>query len=167
MTGRPNYGKARPWLTAFLANPPDTDQCITWPFSCDNNGYAQVNWEGTIRKVARVVLTHTAGPAPTGRRIEAAHAPLVCHNRGCINPRHLRWATPAENNADKLADDTHHRGQRHGMASLTNAQALAIYHAKGEHLAIGARYGVSRQSVTNIKNGHTWTWLTGHKRAAA
>lgn len=162
----PNYGKAKPWLAAFLVDPPATDDCIPWPFSLDNNGYAQVNWEGSIRKTARVVLQHLTGPAPAGRRIEAAHAPGICHNRACVNPRHLRWATPTENSADKLTDGTHHRGQRHGMANLTDAQALTIYHADGDHTSIAGRYGISRQAVTNIKNGHTWAWLTGHRRAA-
>lgn len=160
------WGEARDWLADLLANPPDTDDCIVWPYSLDNNGYGQINWQSTINKVPRIVLTELVGPPPPGNRIEAAHAPLVCHERACVNPRHLRWATCAENNADKLLDDTHHRGQRHGSAKLTDADALAIYEADGQHTDIAAAYNVSRQSVSNIKNGHTWTWLTGHRRVA-
>jgi hypothetical protein len=54
----------------------------------------------------RYVLTLTAGPPPFPRAV-AAHAPLVCHNPACVNPRHLRWASQAENAADMKIDGTY------------------------------------------------------------
>jgi hypothetical protein len=90
----------------------------------------------------------------------------LCHRRACINPRHLRWASYAENNADKLLDGTHNRGQRCGTVKLTDDDVLAIYRAVGLHREIAASYNVTRQTVGSIKNGLNWIWLTGHRRAA-
>jgi len=44
----------------------------------------------------RMALVLTVGPAPR-RGLHAAHS---CHNRTCVNPAHLRWATQRENLKD-------------------------------------------------------------------
>ena len=48
---------------------------------------------------------------------------------------------------------------------LTEADVLEIYTATGKNNAeIGARYGVSGFTVTKIKAGINWAWLTGGGR---
>lgn len=58
------------------------------------------------------------------------------------------------------------RGSRSHHAVLTEAQALAVYRDPRTHKTIAESYGVGRQTVTNIKLGESWAWLTGHRRAA-
>jgi hypothetical protein len=74
------------------------DGCLLWPFS-RTNGYAMINIGNHPTSVSRTICERIHGP-PIGARNQAAHS---CGNGaiGCITPRHLRWATRAENEADK------------------------------------------------------------------
>jgi len=87
----------------------ETDDCINWPFSLAARGYGRIMYEGKNEYVSRVVLIKTQGPPPTPQH-EACHSPLICNNSACINKRHLRWATHAENMADMAIDGTRSGG---------------------------------------------------------
>lgn len=143
-----------------------TDDCIVWPFALSDNGYGKVNIGGGMRNVHRIVLEQVAGQPPVPG-MYAAHAPLICHNRACVNPRHLRWATPTQNSADKLIDGDTNRGERHGNSKLTATQVLAIFRDRRSCEAIAADYGVSKSNVLAIRTGRTWGWLTHTSKAVA
>lgn len=87
------------------------DECLIWPFGKFANGYGQVCVDKTNKVASREMCTAAHGE-PVGDRIEAAHS---CGNGhlGCVNPRHLRWATKTENEADKKL----HRQQRAAIAA--------------------------------------------------
>ena len=78
----------------------------------------------------------------------------------CINPRHLRWASATGNAADRLADDTHNRGERCGTSKLTESEVLEIYASGESQQVLASRYGVSQSAVSFIKLGKRWGWLT-------
>ena len=136
----------------------NNDECLFWSFS-RSRGAAMIYIDGHNARVARIVCERTHGPAPTPGH-EAAHS---CGNDhlGCVSPKHLRWATPSENNQDKLSHGTHNRGERHNLAKLTEADVREIRRLRGtaSRAEIAERFGVSVATVKGIYSGHTWGWL--------
>ena len=124
----------------------DTDDCIMWPHGkCQ--GYGVLRYKGKVTGAHRLVLSLYTGETPNGK--EACHS---CHNPACINHRHLYWGSHSDNMADKVAAGTDSRGERSGMAKITNEQALAIRADKRVDRLVAEDYGVSRRTINSIKN---------------
>ena len=51
-------------------------------------------------------------------------------------------------------------GAANGRSILTPSQALAIYTDERPHQQIADAYGLKRSTVTSIKIGDRWGWLT-------
>lgn len=145
------------WLRNMESAPP-TDECVLWPFSVGGPGYGQAWVNKKVVTAHRHMCEAAHGPAPEGT--EAAH---LCGVRRCVNPKHLRWATRRENQADKATHGTLRYGERHQNAKLTEKQARAIFHDTRTHQEIADDYGVGRRTVGRIKDGTRWTRL-GEKR---
>lgn len=133
--------------------------CLTWPYSKDNNGYGKVVIDGNRVLVHRHIceIVHGEPPTPTHK---AAHSCGKGH-LGCINPRHLSWKTDAENEADKLAHGTRSLGERNGQSKLTEEQAREILRLNGIYprQKIADEFGVSRSAVRLIHQRINWAWL--------
>lgn len=156
LAGRQTYhGQPLTFLRAALVDPPD--DCIQWPFA-KRNGYPVVRYNGGMIGAHRLALELSDGPPPTQQH-EAAHSPLVCHNKLCINPRHLRWAAGTENAADRILDGTSNRGPKHYKSKLTESQALSVRTDVRSPAEIAADLGMSRQAISDIKSGRNWSWL--------
>lgn len=140
-----------------------TDECIEWPYAKTSAGYGQIRHHGRAQIVTRLVLTATIGPPPEPNS-HAAHAPGVCHNPGCINPRHLRWASAWENAQDRCADGTVLAGENHPGSKLTTAQVLEILIDQRPLAAIAADHKIGVMQVSRIKNRKTWNRLIGGTR---
>ena len=154
--GRTAVGEPEKFLEAALLA--RTGDCIVWPFGTTSTGYAGINTFRGFRRVSHIVLERCVGPAPSDEHI-AAHAPQVCHNPLCINYRHLRWATRAENEADKLLDGTDARGEKHGQSKLTESVVQSI-RLDGRPVAqIAWEHGVHVETIRKIKRGARWGWL--------
>lgn len=114
-------------------------------------------WEANKVAVFRphtLVMTAFVGPRPTGLE--------CCHNDGNPANNHLsnlRWDTSKNNHADKVRHGTTNRGERCGMAKLTEAQVRAIRSDTRLHRVIADEYGVRSSAISRIKNGKRWAHL--------
>jgi hypothetical protein len=148
-------GEPRRFITEVLTHP--GDGCVFWPYGAGGRGYGGLNVGGRKRSAHVVVCEMAHGPKPSDDH-EVAHG---CGNRMCVNPRHLRWATGAENQADRFIHGTASIGESHPQAKLTEASVREIRSLQGAlTLAeIGKRYGVNPTTVHGILSRRRWAWL--------
>jgi len=144
-----NNGQRAAWIRANL-DFPHKDWCLIWPFARSDTGYAIFG--EPPRKVHRLMCEHRHGPAPTPEH-HAAHSCDRGHD-GCVNPWHLDWKTPSDNQYDRYRDGAAPRPRY----KLTPEQAREIRDLKGlEHTKdTAARYGIRESNVRLIQSGKTW-----------
>lgn len=112
------------------------------------------------RLVHRLVAIAFLGPPPADG-MEAAHENGVSDDNRLSN---LSWKTKKANQADRVRHGTHNRGERHGIARLTDRQAAEIIprvDAGESRVAIAREYGVSRYVVGHIARGRSYRHLRG------
>lgn len=148
------------WPMRFLeeALTYEGDDCLIWPFTRNNAGYGQVQRDGRMHLVTRLVCERTHGPAP--ERYEAAHSCGNGHG-GCINRHHLSWKTTTENANDKRIHGTMLQGEKHPSAKLRDEDVRQIKSLRGriKQTDIAKLYGVSPALVCLILNGQIWSSL--------
>ena len=154
-------GEPQRYFTEVVLNC-TSDECLIWPFARSTvDGYARMYVGGRMQLVSRLACAVVHGPAPSQRH-QAAHGCGHGH-LGCVNPKHLRWATRAENEADKLQHGTHARGERSANAKLTEAAVRQIRALVGTipTKEIARQFGVSAGAISRITRGENWSWLKG------
>lgn len=156
LSGGTSKGTLLVWLRGHVGH--TGDECLIWPFACNESGYGVVRHAGRQQLASRVmcILAHGEPPVP---RYHAAHSCGKGHE-GCVHPGHLSWMSPAGNNADKLAHGTHFRGSRSPNAKITEHQAEQMRALHGSHSQseIAAMFGISRTQVGRILRREGWDW---------
>lgn len=146
-------GKSRntDWLRAHIAHV--SDDCLTWPFGYDSDGYGRTKFDGRIQFAARVMCILAHGEPPTPSHM-AAHN---CGNgdKGCVNPRHIEWKTWSENQLDRARHGTQSTGCRTHLTQEI-VDAMRSFKGKMPQREIALMFGTSRSNVTSILNGKTW-----------
>lgn len=131
----------------------ETDECVEWVGS-RARGYGYVRIDGQQRAVHRLALVLATGIDPD---LEAAHGP--CHNRACMNVRHLSWKTKSQNQLDRRRDGTLPRlyGERSGVAHLCEADVIEIRRSTGKtQNELAARFGVCQATIHRVLTRVTW-----------
>lgn len=93
------------------------------------------------------------GPRPDGRQV--AHGNGDRADARLVN---LRYATPAENEADKVRHGTQMRGGAHPNAVVTDANVLAIrkeYVMGATQTFLANKYGTHQTNISLIVRGRT------------
>lgn len=156
--GSTGHGEHLRWITE-TALVYDGDDCLKWPFGTNGKG-AGLAWVNGVRYMAsRYICEQVHGEPPTPDH-EAAHSCGKGHE-GCVNPKHLRWATPKENQSDRLLHNTDVRGEKHKRAKLTGEQVQEIRALRRvlTYEEMAKRYGVSKSNISAILNRESWAWL--------
>lgn len=132
--------------------------CVYWPFGKSPNGYGSIKYRGAAMGAHRAMCFEAYGEPPTATH-EAAHG-CGKGSSGCVNPRHLRWATPQENVDDLVAHGVR-KGEMAQKAILTEADVHRIRQMEGTmtQSEVGNLFGVSREAIAAIYSGRSWAWL--------
>ncbi len=88
----------------------------------------------------------------------------ACHNDGNWTNNslsNLRWASKLDNEKDKFLHGTSSRGSNNSMAILNEDQVRQIKEAlekyqRGDIIKLAHKYGVSRATISDIKNHRKW-----------
>lgn len=140
------------WITEHVAH--EGDECLIWPFSRQPTGYGQVGIAGRKTGYAHRVmceLAHGASPTPNH---EVAHS-CGRGRHGCVNPKHLSWKTPSENQRDRRGHGTHNTVGFRYYPKLTDEQVRYIRALKGKKTQreLAAEFRVSFQTISSIHRG--------------
>lgn len=115
-----------------------------------------MGFDGQTMAPSRVMCIKVYGPPPTPLH-ECAHSCGKGHE-GCVAPRHLRWATPKENQMDRVLHGTDSRGEKSVSAVLRASEVNEIRrrYVWGKGTSLAAEYGVTQATVSAIVRGKTW-----------
>lgn len=108
--------------------------------------------------VHRLVASAFIGPCPAGKQV--AHGDGNPKNNRLSN---LRYATPAENQADRILHGTDLRGEDNASSKITEMDVLEIRAMTGEMplREIGRLFGIGKSQVFRIVNGTSWAHVAG------
>jgi len=129
----------------------DPNKCWDWKGTKECGGGAGLKYYGKMKPAYRIVyMLHNNCEIPKGMFI--LHS---CDNRACCNPQHLRVGTPAENSRDMTDRKRGAKGEKHGMARLTNQQVREIriksdLYIKSSNKELAKEYGVCRNTIGNV-----------------
>lgn len=129
----------------------------TWP---DRDGYPSVtickNGRKSNAKVHRLVALAFHAEKRNALHREVAH---LDNDRANAAARNLQWVSHVENHSHRRAHGTAPIGEKHPRAKLTEKQAQEIRDWSGPYSAAAAKFGVSWDTISDIRRGKRWSHL--------
>lgn len=128
LAGKPR-GETSPGSAAHFFRqtvlPSQSDDCILWPFSRSQAGYAKLKIAGFNSLILSRVICQMVHGEPASSGLEASHTCGRGHD-GCVNPRHIVWKTRLENQHDRYTHGTIRVGEYGAARKLTSEAVLEI-----------------------------------------
>lgn len=146
-------GSSSRWIREHLEYSED-EFCLIWPFVWEVDHYPKygksVGGERERYVVSRLMCEYRHGPPPS----PAHHAAHSCDRgtQGCVNPMHVSWKTPSENQLDRF------KGEAIRSKKLTQEQANEIRRLAPTTLPkdLAKRFGVTVRNIRWVVQGKTW-----------
>jgi DNA-binding CsgD family transcriptional regulator len=136
--------------------------CWLWMAGCNKDGYGRFSLNNKMYLAHRLTLAQHLG-RPLLQDMCSTHQCPGGPNRKCCNPSHLKEATHADNEQDKIRDGNSTRGKKNPKCKLTEAQVLEIRASDKSQNELAQIYNVARTTVSQIKTGISWSWLQNPK----
>ena len=146
------------WLRTAIKDA-DPNRCIEWPFAKSKTGHGKISKNGKVIGPHRLALCIHEGRDAPPEGMWCAHAPIICHNPSCVNPYHLRWATPKENHNDMVIDGTDKIAGLNGRTILDPQKVREIRKSTEASTVLGEKHGVSRRAIEAVQKRETWAWV--------
>lgn len=133
--------------------PPNESDCWTWTHSTNGKGYGRFRFDNGQKSAHRFSYEFVKGPVPDGMVIRH-----LCHNRLCVNPKHLVTGTPKDNAQDAIDAGRFTRGTVNGNSKLTEEAIVAIRRNADKMTTreLAMRYGVSIGTISSVRTGKIW-----------
>ena len=130
------------------------NSCWNYPISKSGSGYGVIMWGNVSYRCNRLAYIIFIGLIPKGKIIRH-----TCHNRACVNPKHLILG----NHLDNAIDMT--KACRQGNQKL-NEEAVKVIkwtlkydYSRGITHKLAKLHGVSVSTIRQIKYGNNWNWV--------
>ena len=139
----------------FWSRVTKTNGCWLWTGGkC--RGYGMIKYKGKHTKSHVVSWLIHFGNIAQGKCV--LHR---CDNPSCVRPDHLFLGTNQENQADKVSKHRQARGSRHGNASLSELDVIAIRRRSGTETRrrLASEYDTSVNAINKIISRQTWRHL--------
>lgn len=149
-------GEPKRWLENHVNY--QGNDCLPWPFAKHSDGSAAIA-SGYSRQAARLMCFLAHGEKPN-KNSQAAHLCGKGHH-GCVNPNHLKWASPKENTNHKRGHGTMLAGEKHPNSVLTELKVRAARELYGKFsiIELADIFEVHYRTIDDAVNGKTWSWL--------
>lgn len=122
--------------------------CVLWKGAVNSSGYPVTWFNGKIAYAHRVVIGASKGEV-------VMH---TCDNPKCVNPKHLKVGTHAENSADMVSKGRQAKGEQCAASKFSKDTIASVRNLKGvmSSRKVGKLFGMSKTNVLDVWNNKIW-----------